>query len=471
MKRIKYEILFSAILLGTLFWLLGGGKAPVEVEELPIEGEIYQPAFSPIDASQIAFFVSQKGEESLVLLDLSRSKKQGKTLFSSSHSKCYPNRSFGIRWSSKGDNLVFLANSRQATASLTPMGTIWLVAIPSGKAVAITQGEDLFSPAFSPDGKFIAALQGSPQLCSLWVYELQKRKWEKKLEGLRANCLSWSKDGQTIYLAGDEGIYEVNLNKPKLEPRFSPLPNRIISLYTFIEGVLIANILAPDARFSPDLLPLSGSNIEVIELSEGEAKEAPLTHNGASHLFELARKGMLVYVRNTPLLDDNGFLKGVVSSIWEANKQELLIPYCDGNNRPSISSDGKLLAFVKEGKLCLANIEKYSSIYDIESTPEDKELAEKLTMMKQIGIAILMYAQDYDENWPLAENLADALWPYLKNSTLLSILSDPHFHYHSLPPLINIEQPSQTVLASWEVSPGLFINLYADGHVKTIKSD
>ncbi len=471
MKGIKSGM-FLVILLAILpFLLLCGVKAPLSVEELPLEGYIFQPAFSPKDSNLIAFISSQKGEDTLTLLDLSRSKKQGKSLFSSTQSRVFPNRSFGIRWSPRGDYLLFLANSRQAPPSLTPMGAIWLLAIPSGKARAISEGENLFSPAFSPDGSLIAALQGTPRLSSLWIYHVENRKWEQKLEGLIANCLSWAKDGQTIYLAGEEGIYEVNLNKPKPDVNFFPLPKRIISLHTLTEGILVASVLAPSAQLSPDLLPVSGADIEVIGLSGKEHKEVPLTKNGASYLPELSPKGMLLYVRNTPLLDDEGLMKGVVSSIWEAGRQELLVPYCDGDSRPSISPDGRLLAFVKEGKLCLVNIEKYSAYYEgLEETPENRELAEKVNWMKQIGIAILMYVQDYDENWPLAENLTEGLGPYLKNDTILSVLFDPHFHYHSLPPLIHLQHPSQTVLASWEVSPGLWINLYADGHVKVVSN-
>lgn len=468
----KPYCLLSTLLI-TLLALLGllGVKSPLEVEELPLEGEIYQPVFSPTNANLISFFSSYKGEEKLILLDISRSKKEGRTFFSSSQSRFYPNRSYGIRWSPTGEYLLFLGNSRRITPSLIPQGTIWLIDTKSGRSVAISQGENCFSPSFSPDGKLIATLQGSPQLCSLWIYDLEKRKWEKKLEGIKANCLSWAKEGNIIYLGGDEGIYQVNFAKPKPDFKFFPMTNRVIYIYSFFEGLLIANVLSPNAKFSSDLLPISGSDIKVLKLS-GEVEEIPITQNGASHLFEVSSKGMLVYVRNTPLIDDKGTLKGTVSSIWEANRQELLVPYCDGDSKPSISFDGTLLAFVKEGKLCLANIKRlHSSYYDLEYTSQDKELSEKVNWMKQIGIAIMMYVQDYDEKWPLADNLAEALWPYLKNDTLLSILSDPHFHYHSLPPLIDIEFPSQTVLASWEVSPGLWINLYADGVVKVVKKE
>ncbi|MBC7328687.1 PD40 domain-containing protein, partial [bacterium] len=451
-------------------FLISGAKPTVPIEELPLEGFVSQPAFSPKDTNSIACFVSLKEKTQIILLDLSRSRKQGKTLFSSSESGVYPNLSYGIHWSPQGEYLLFLANSTPKPVSLVPVGAIWLISIPSGKARAITKGEDLFSPAFSPDGKFIAALQGTPSLANLWIYDVSRNKWEKMLEGLKANCLTWEKGGRKIYVGGDEGIYEVNLDSSKPDARFHPHSKHIVSLSSFVEGALIATVLSKDAFFSPDLLPIRGADIEMLAITDGELKEVQITTNGASHLPVVSQKGLLLYIKNIPLLDDGGVLRGVISTIWEASKGEVIVPYCDGDSKLSISPDSKLLAFTREGKLCIANIERFASAFEV-GEAEDKELAEKVNWMKQIGLAIMMYCQDWDENWPLAENLEEGLFPYLKNENLKSILSDPHFHYQTLPPLAYLSSPSQTVLAIWEVSPDVLIELYADGHVALFKKN
>ncbi|MBC7330586.1 PD40 domain-containing protein [bacterium] len=463
MKR-KESVYFLFVLLTIFYFLLGGVKTPFSVEELLLEGYISQPSFSPSDANTIACFSLKKDESSLILLDLRKSKKQGKTLFTSQRQKLFPNPYSPIRWSPSGDALLFLANSIQPSPSLIPRGTIWLINLPSGKQSAITESEDFFSPSFSPDGKIIASLRGTPNNASLWLYERGKGKWKLELEGLKANCLTWSKDGKFIYIGGDEGIYEVIWDKPKPEAKFFPIDKRIISLYHMAEGVLLASVFSHQAQFAPGLLPVSGADIFALELEGKGVKEGAITRNGASFNPVLFQRGMLVYIRNTPLLDDKGTLKGVVSSLWSAVGEELLAPYCDGDSLPSLSSDGRLLAFTKEGKLCLINIEKLTS--SLPSMEEgDKELSQKVNQMKQIGLALLMYCQDYDETFPPAENFYEALYPYLKNELILSIFTDPHFHYYSPPPLIDIHHPSETLLARWEVSPGLFINLYVDGHV------
>jgi Tol biopolymer transport system component len=465
----RRELLYLFFVLFTIsFLLLGGAKTLFSIEELPLEGYISQPSFSPSDANTIACFSLKKDESSLILLDLGKSKKQGKTLFTSQRQKLFPNPYFPIRWSPSGDALLFLANSTQASPSLIPKGTIWLINLPSGKQSAITESEDFFSPSFSPDGKIIASLRGAPNNASLWLYEREKGKWMMKLEGLKANCLTWSNDGKLIYIGGDEGIYEVIWDKPKPDVKFFPTDKRIISLHYLAEGVLLASVFSHQAQFSPDLLPISGANLTALELEDNEVKEGAITRNGASFNPILSPRGMLVYIRNTPLLDDKGTLKGVVSSLWSAVGEELLAPYCDGDSLPSLSPDGRLLAFTKEGKLCLINIKKLTS-----SLPQmeegDKEISQKVNQMKQIGIAFLMYCQDYDETFPPAENLTEALYPYLRNELLLSILTDPHFQYFPPPPLREIQSPAQTLLARWEVSPGLFINLYVDGHTSVEK--
>jgi hypothetical protein len=465
----RKELLYLLFVLSIVsFLLLGGAKTPFSIEELPLEGYISQPSFSPRDANTIACFSLKKDESSLILLDLGKSKKQGKTLFTSQRQKLFPNPSFPIRWSPSGDALLFLANSTQPSPALIPKGTIWLINLPSGKQSAITESEDFFSPSFSPDGKIIASLRGAPNNASLWFYEREKGKWTLKLEGLKANCLTWSNDGKLIYIGGDDGIYEVIWDKPKPEVKFFPTDKRIISLHYVAEGVLLASVFSHQAQFSPDLLPISGADIIALELEDKEVKEGEITKNGASFNPILSPKGILIYIRNTPLLDDKGILKGVVSSLWNAVGEELIATYCDGDSLPSLSADGKLLAFTKEGKLCLINIEKLTS-----SLPQmeegDKEISQKVNQMKQIGIAFLMYCQDYDETFPPAENLTEALHPYLRNELILSILNDPHFQYYPPPPLKEIQAPAQTLLARWEVSPGLFINLYVDGHTSVEK--
>lgn len=87
--------------------------------------------------------------------------------------------------------------------------------------------------------------------------------------------------------------------------------------------------------------------------------------------------------------------------------------------------------------------------------------AQLLSNSKQIGLAIMMYAQDYDETFP-SGGLSDTIMPYLKNS---DILNGFQFTYSGPLELGKIEKPADTVLG-FISGPGGRAVLYADGHAR-----
>ena len=101
-----------------------------------------------------------------------------------------------------------------------------------------------------------------------------------------------------------------------------------------------------------------------------------------------------------------------------------------------------------------------------ERATEQAELAEKLSLMRQIGLAMMIYVQDWDMRYPPESSLEEALMPYLKDEKFKAIFSDPNFHYSSPPPYNQMKNPSEVIAATWEVSPEADIILYADGHTK-----
>jgi hypothetical protein len=101
-----------------------------------------------------------------------------------------------------------------------------------------------------------------------------------------------------------------------------------------------------------------------------------------------------------------------------------------------------------------------------ERAREQAELAEKLSHMRMIGLAMMIYVQDWDMRYPPQSSLEEALMPYLKDEKFKAIFSDPNFHYSSPPPYKEMRNPSEVIAVIWEVSPEADIILYADGHVK-----
>jgi Tol biopolymer transport system component len=80
----------------------------------------------------------------------------------------------------------------------------------------------LFSPHWSPDGRYIAALSFSRQ--NLVLYDFKTQKWAE-LTKITAAFPNWSRDGNYVYFhsfGSDAALYRVRASDHKLE--------RIVSL-------------------------------------------------------------------------------------------------------------------------------------------------------------------------------------------------------------------------------------------------
>jgi hypothetical protein len=88
---------------------------------------------------------------------------------------------------------------------------------------------------------------------------------------------------------------------------------------------------------------------------------------------------------------------------------------------------------------------------------------------KQVGLALVMYTQDYDEFWPNAGgNIRDQIGPYLRTST---VLQNPEtgedaftFVHPGVAGLAGVKEPAKTTIG-YVGGPGGRAVIYADGHV------
>ena len=86
-----------------------------------------------------------------------------------------------------------------------------------------------------------------------------------------------------------------------------------------------------------------------------------------------------------------------------------------------------------------------------------------ITDAKQVGLALMMYCQDYDEEFPPSgANLTETVNPYLKNE---DILNGFQFTYAGSRKLAEIEKPAETILGHIN-GPGGRAVVFADGHVR-----
>jgi hypothetical protein len=88
-----------------------------------------------------------------------------------------------------------------------------------------------------------------------------------------------------------------------------------------------------------------------------------------------------------------------------------------------------------------------------------------LANAKQIGLALQMYVQDYDETFP--PNTGDIqaiLMPYIKNQEIFNLPGTNFFYLMNANVLKSIEQPSETMTGYIQTPYGRAI-IWADGHV------
>ncbi len=137
------------------------------------------------------------------------------------------------------------------------------------------------------------------------------------------------------------------------------------------------------------------------------------------------------------------------------------------------SPPGKQIAF-------LNNADLY--VVEVAIVPSEEMAEERLTLglpltckeeraiasshMKQIGLAITQYTQDFDETLPPAADVDETIYPYLKNRSLYNV-GKIHWAYHAPGnlSLAALDAPADTVLGTMDLPCGQVV-LYADGHVK-----
>ena len=137
------------------------------------------------------------------------------------------------------------------------------------------------------------------------------------------------------------------------------------------------------------------------------------------------------------------------------------------------SPSGKQVAFLAHGDLYVTDVTPATDLLPNEkmavglilTCAEERQLA--MENLKQIGLALTQYAQDYDEHFPPTEGLNEALYPYLKTRDVFQVGS--HRFTYQLPggaSLAKIESPAETIQGTMDL-PCARVVLFADGHVKS----
>ena len=171
--------------------------------------QAYLPRWSP-DGTQITFFGHPPGEPWQIYV-VPAAGGAPQLLYRSSINVADPN------WSPDAKSLAFGENSLNNQGS-----AIYILDLKTRNVSKLPGSDGLYSPRWSPDGRYIAAIPLDS--LKLMLFDLTTQKWTE-LAGIFVAYPTWSRDGRYLYFDGilenQEGYYRVQISDHKLERIFS----------------------------------------------------------------------------------------------------------------------------------------------------------------------------------------------------------------------------------------------------------
>jgi len=148
-------------------------------------------------------------------------------------------------WSPDGGKIVFAGNGQD------PASTIRVLDLATHQVTTLPGSQGMFSPRWSPDGRYICA--HSSDSTRLLVFDFQTQKWSELAKGY-LGFPSWSKDGRYLQLldfTGKGTVIRVGLKDAKIE--------RVVDLKDFSQTGIWGFWLGTAPDDSPLLLRDTGS--------------------------------------------------------------------------------------------------------------------------------------------------------------------------------------------------------------------
>jgi Tol biopolymer transport system component len=146
------------------------------------------PHWSP-DGRQIAFVARQAGKPWKIFL-VSAQGGSTEELLAENFNEVDPS------WSPDGTHLAY---GRLATSTAPEVEAIFVVDLKTRQVSTVPGSDGLFSPRWSPQGRFLAAIPGNDQT-QLMLFDFQTQRWSEWTKDVgQIGFISWSKDGKYIY--------------------------------------------------------------------------------------------------------------------------------------------------------------------------------------------------------------------------------------------------------------------------------
>ncbi len=122
-----------------------------------------------------------------------------------------PRQQLDPNWSPDGAKIVFSNESND------PSSAIHVLDVASRQVSDLPNSQGLFSPRWSPDGRYISAF--SSDSVTLLLFDFQTQKWTELAAG-SLSWLNWSHDGQYVYVLdyrGKDALVRIRISDHKAE--------------------------------------------------------------------------------------------------------------------------------------------------------------------------------------------------------------------------------------------------------------
>jgi len=221
---------------GTLWRSKADGTERLQLSNPPLYASL--PRWSP-DGKQIAFFSVTPGKPPRIYVVTADGGSPKEILPEDDHAQADP------YWSPDGSSLIF--GSAYASASVG----IRILDLKTHALTTLPDSQDLFSPRWSPDGRYIAAVRRDSQ--NLLLFERSKQKWSEVMRGRNVAFPNWSHDSKYIYFLSwpeNAGVFRMRVADSSVE--------RVLNLEDFQPTGYWEDWLGLDPHDTPLLLRDTG---------------------------------------------------------------------------------------------------------------------------------------------------------------------------------------------------------------------
>jgi Tol biopolymer transport system component len=148
-------------------------------------------------------------------------------------------------WSPDGSKIIFAGESNDPTSSIRVLD------LTSKRVSSLPASDGLYSPRWSPDGRYISAFSADSK--TLLLFDFQTQKWSQLAQG-SLSWLNWSHDSKYVYVLdfrGRDAVVRIRIADHKVE--------QVVDLKNFITAGRYGGWLALTPDDSPVLLHDTGA--------------------------------------------------------------------------------------------------------------------------------------------------------------------------------------------------------------------